>query len=139
MRRTTRNFSLGLALCVATIATACSKQDEEAAKPVAAFAVSVVRVQARDIPRSVLVSGPVSAWEEMQLGVEVSGLRVNHLLVDVGQQVRKGDLLGLVVDRKGDTLEEIRAGVDGWVVSLKVRPQVAKGEPVVGLAVADER
>ena len=56
-----------------------------------------------------------------------------------GQKVRKGDLLGLVVDRKGDTLEEIRAGVDGWVVSLKVRPQVAKGEPVVGLAVADER
>ena len=44
------------------------ESSEETAKPVAAFAVSVVRVQAQDIPRSVLVSGPVSAWEEMQLG-----------------------------------------------------------------------
>ena len=114
MRRTTRNFSLGLALCVATIATACSKQDEEAAKPVAAFAVSVVRVQARDIPRSVLVSGPVSAWEEMQLGVEVSGLRVNHLLVDVGQQVRKGDLLLQLDHRSARRRPARRWRVPSW-------------------------
>ena len=133
MRRTTRNFSLGLALCVATIATACSKQDEEAAKPVAAFAVSVVRVQARDIPRSVLVSGPVSAWEEMQLGVEVSGLRVNHLLVDVGQQVRKGDLLLQLDHRSLDadlaqadaSLREAEAG------AALARSQLARGELLV--------
>ena len=85
MRRTAPSLLLGLALGVAVIASACSKQ-EEAAKPMSAFAVSVARVQARDIPRSVLVSGPVSAWEEMQLGVELSGLRVTSLLVDVGQR-----------------------------------------------------
>ena len=56
-----------------------------------------------------------------------------------GQKVKKGDLLGLVVNLKGETLEEIRADVDGWVVSLKYRPQVTKGEPVAGLAVADDR
>lgn len=55
-----------------------------------------------------------------------------------GQKVKKGDLLGLVVNLRGETLEEIRADVDGWVVSLKYRPQVVKGEPVAGLAVADE-
>lgn len=39
----------------------------------------------------------------------------------------------------GETPAEIRADVDGWVVSLKYRPQMTKGEPVAGLAVADER
>jgi len=54
-----------------------------------------------------------------------------------GQAVRQGDLLGLVVDRKGETLEEICADRDGWLVSLKQRPPVRKGEPVAGLAIAD--
>ena len=42
----------------------------------------------------------------MQLGVEVSGMRVTALNVDVGQHVRKGDVL-LEVDHR--TLEPARA------------------------------
>ena len=45
------------------------------------------------LARSVLVSGPVSPYEEMQLGVELSGQRVTALNVDVGQSVRKGQVL----------------------------------------------
>lgn len=129
MRRTPRSLFLGLALGVAVIATACSKQ-EEAGKPVAAFAVSVVRVQARDIPRSVLVSGPVSAWEEMQLGVEVSGLRVTHLLVDVGQQVRKGELLLQLDHRSLDSdLAQANAGLrEAEAGAALARSQLARGQ-----------
>lgn len=133
MRRNPRSLFIGLALGVALIATACSKKEEEAAKPIAAFAVSVARVQAQDIPRSVLVSGPVSAWEEMQLGVEVSGLRVTSLLVDVGQAVRKGELLLQLDHRSLDadlaqadaSLREAEAGA-----SL-ARSQLARGELLV--------
>ncbi len=57
----------------------------------------------------------------------------------VGQKIAKGQVLGLVIDLAGVTLEEIRADVDGWLVSLKQRPQVRKGEPVVGIAVADDK
>src|SRR5690606_12104300 len=67
--------------------------EETASAPAASLAVSVARVQPREIRRSVLASGPVSAWEEMQLGVELNGLRVTALHVDVGQQVRRGQLL----------------------------------------------
>jgi RND family efflux transporter MFP subunit len=131
MRRTARPVLLALALGVALTTTACSKKEE--AKPVAAFAVSVARVQAQDIPRSVLVSGPVSAWEEMQLGVEVSGLRVTSLLVDVGQSVRKGELLLQLDHRSLDaelaqadaSLHEAEAGA-----SL-ARSQLARGELLV--------
>ena len=133
MRPASRSLFIGLALGVAVIATACSKKEEATAKPVAAFAVSVARVQARDIPRSVLVSGPVSAWEEMQLGVEVSGLRVTSLLVDVGQSVRKGELLLQLDHRSLDadlaqadaSLREAEAGV------ALARSQLARGELLV--------
>ena len=133
MRRIARPLFLGLALGVAAIATACSKKEDAAAKPVAAFAVSVARVQAQDIPRSVLVSGPVSAWEEMQLGVEVSGLRVTSLLVDVGQSVRKGELLLQLDHRSLDadlaqadaSLREAEAG------AALARSQLARGELLV--------
>jgi predicted deacylase len=54
-----------------------------------------------------------------------------------GEKVAKGQLLGLIVDVKGATLEEIRAVTDGWVVVLKRRPHVRKGDPVVGVAAAD--
>lgn len=57
----------------------------------------------------------------------------------VGQKIAKGQVLGLVVDLSGSTLEEIRADCGGWLVSLKQRPQVRKGDPVVGIAVADDK
>lgn len=92
------------------------------------------------VPRSTRVAQRIVGGNDVELdplATTCEGLFIHRSRS--GQKVRKGDLLGLVVDRRGETLEEIRAGVDGWVVSLKVRPKVAKGEPVVGLAVADER
>lgn len=130
MRRIARPLFLGLALGVAIVATACSKKEEEAAKPVSAFAVSVARVQAQDIPRSVLVSGPVSAWEEMQLGVELNGLRVIRLLVDVGQAVRKGDLLLQLDHRSLDSdLAQAVAGLrEAEAGAALARSQLARGQ-----------
>lgn len=130
MRRIARPLFLGLALGVAIVATACSKKEEEAAKPVSAFAVSVARVQAQDIPRSVLVSGPVSAREEMQLGVELNGLRVTRLLVDVGQAVRKGDLLLQLDHRSLDSdLAQAEAGLrEAAAGAALARSQLARGQ-----------
>ena len=88
VRRIVPGFALGLVL----LTSACSKQDD-ANKPPSAQAVSVTQTQQQSMQRSVMASGPVTAWEEMQLGVELNGLRVTHLHVDVGQQVRQGELL----------------------------------------------
>ncbi|WP_232207552.1 efflux RND transporter periplasmic adaptor subunit [Pseudoxanthomonas sp. J35] len=49
--------------------------------------------QPQQVARSVRVSGPVAAYEEMQMGVELNGLRVTALNVDVGEQVRAGQVL----------------------------------------------
>ena len=132
MRRKLPAFALSVMLVVAT--AACSK-DEKADDhtPTGAMAVTVVPATSRQIQRSVLVSGPVAAWEEMQLGVEVSGLRVTALNVDVGQQVRKGELLLQLDHRSLDSelaqanasLREAEAGA-----SL-ARSQLARGELLV--------
>lgn len=123
---------LALVLLV-TVTAACSKQDDAAAEAPAtssAMAVTLARVQAQPLQRSVVVSGPVSAWEEMQLGVEVSGLRVTALKVDVGQRVRRGDLLLQLDHRSLDSdlaqanaaLREAEAG------AALARSQLARGQ-----------
>lgn len=99
MRSFSRLLLPGLALGLALLSSACHKQ-ENAPTALSAQAVSVTRVRTQPMQRSVSAAGPVAAWEEMQLGVELNGLRVTRLLVDVGQSVRKGELL-LELDHRG--------------------------------------
>ena len=83
--------------------SACGKDtteaDASAAAALAAQAVTTATAAQREMASGVSVSGPVSAVEEMQLGVELSGQRVTALKVDVGQQVRRGQVL-LTLDHR---------------------------------------
>lgn len=103
-----------LLACLGLLLTACGKPD--ASKPAdnaaSTLAVTLARAQPRAIERTVVVSGPVAAWEEMQLGVEISGARVTALHVDVGQRVRRGQVL-LELDHRGldSELNQARAAV----------------------------
>ena len=97
-----RSSTLLLALA---LLAGCGGQDEAASKatgasagttgnaPAAALAVTLAPVRSQPLERGVLASGPVTPWEEMQLGVELSGLRVTAVHVDVGQHVARGQLL----------------------------------------------
>lgn len=132
-------FPILVPICVLAAVTACGKPAGEsdskaAATDVSAMAVSVVRVQTQEIERTVLVSGAVSAWEEMQLGVEVGGLRVTALNVDVGEPVRKGQLLLQLDHRTLDSdLRQANAGLaeaDAGV--MLARSNLARGTALAG-------
>ena len=43
--------------------------------------------------RTFKATGSISAWQDALVGAEVSGLRISQVLVDVGDQVRRGQLL----------------------------------------------
>ena len=86
-------FSATVLVVFCLALAACGKPDTDDAATPASMAVSLARAESRMIERSVIASGPVSAWEEMQLGVELSGVRVTALHVDVGQSVKKGQVL----------------------------------------------
>ncbi|MCX7555656.1 efflux RND transporter periplasmic adaptor subunit [Xanthomonadaceae bacterium JHOS43] len=63
------------------------------------LAVSLAPVEREVLAREIVASGMVAAWEDMPLGVEVSGLRVADVLVEVGQAVKAGDVLLKLDDR----------------------------------------
>lgn len=89
MRRPTTAL---LAFAAALAVAGCHKAAPPAA-PAQARAVTVVRVEPRPITGALAASGDLVAREEAAVLPEVSGYRVSEVLTDVGQQVRKGQVL----------------------------------------------
>lgn len=59
----------------------------------AGLSVSLTSPQTRPLQQHLTASGSIAAQEEILLGVELSGLRVAEVLVDVGESVRKDQVL----------------------------------------------
>ena len=113
-----------LVLSLAVLTACGGKDDAEAdAATTSALPVSVAAAQTQVMPRTVLVSGPVSAFEEMQLGVEISGQRVTALNVDVGQYVKKGQIL-LQLDHR--TLDSELAQADASLRQAQASQELAR-------------
>lgn len=126
--------SLALVACLCAALAACSDDDGASSQPETAatssMAVSIVPVVTRELASGVTVSGPVSAVEEMQLGVEVSGLRVTALNVEVGQAVRRGQVL-LRVDHRmldSDLAQASAALREADAGAALARSNLARGE-----------
>ena len=148
-------IAIGLASCSGSDKPAsgadASASDSSAAAgdaPVAAsLAVTLVKAQSQQIERAVLASGPVAPWEEMQLGVELSGIRVTALNVDVGQQVRKGQVLLELDHRSLDSdlrsaqasYSEAMAGVQLAKVNLSRGQALAKSQLISASALDELR
>jgi len=66
-------------------------QDKAPAR--AALSVQVVRPQAAQWPVSVVANGAVAAWQEAVIGAELSGLRLATVVVNVGDRVKRGQVL----------------------------------------------
>lgn len=61
-----------------------------------------------------------------------SGFLLSH--IEVLDQVRQADILGRIIDPLGETLQEIRAPSDGYIVFKKANPIVYSGESIYLLA-----
>ncbi|NJD08199.1 MAG: efflux RND transporter periplasmic adaptor subunit [Methylococcaceae bacterium] len=66
------------------------------ARPV--LSVTVVEPRSQELPLTLTANGSISAWQEAVIGAEVSGLRLAEVKVQVGDAVRKGDLLAQFAD-----------------------------------------
>lgn len=134
-----------LALLVVTVLSLAACGKDAPAAPPTTLAVSLTPVTEQVIARTVVVSGPVTAWEEMQLGVELSGVRITALHVDVGQAVKQGDVL-LELDARSASadlaqadaaLAEARAGLDLARANLR-RAEPLAAERLISAASLDE-
>ncbi len=100
----------------------------------ASLTVTVVSPVSRSVAREIVASGTVAAWQEMSLGVELSGVRVSQVLVEVGSQVKAGQAL-LVLDRRNLDVQarQAEASVAQARASLEVARSAAKrGELLLG-------
>jgi RND family efflux transporter MFP subunit len=75
-----------------TVSPTVSADASRAGTPIA-LTVSVVRPEHVEWPEVIQASGTIAAWQEAIVGAEVAGLRLAEVLVDVGDEVTKGQLL----------------------------------------------
>jgi RND family efflux transporter MFP subunit len=59
----------------------------------AALSVTLVQMQATDVPVTITANGSIAAWQEASIGSEVGGLRMETVRVNVGDVVRRGQVL----------------------------------------------
>lgn len=71
----------------------CSRGAEPTAEPTASLVVTTTTPTTREVERKLVVSGSVAAWQEVVLGVELTGIRVAEVLVEVGDRVKAGQAL----------------------------------------------
>lgn len=68
-----------------------AEKDPPAAKP--ALAVTVVQPLLATVPIRVPANGNIAAWQEASVGTEANGLRLTEVMVNVGDRVRRGQVL----------------------------------------------
>lgn len=102
------------------VLAACS--DPPKAAPVPSLSVALETPQRMDMDREVTASGTIAAREEVIIGVELSSIRVDSVAVEVGDRVRRGDVL-LRLDIR--TLDVALAGADAGVAQAQAALQLA--------------
>ena len=83
---------------------------QAAAKP--ALTVSTTQGQSGSFPLRISASGSVAAWQEASVGTEANGLRLNDVKVNVGDVVKRGQVLATFApDTVKADLAQIRASL----------------------------
>lgn len=108
-----------LALSCGLLLAACGS-DQAASPSTPSLSVSVAEPAMQTLPRRIAASGSIAAWEEVVLGVELSGQRVAAVEVEVGDVVEKGQPL-LRLDTRTLAMELRQAEANLKVASANAR------------------
>jgi len=85
---------IGLLLVTFSVRAADDKKPAAAASSSrAALTVTVTQPQRVSLPLKVVANGNVTAWQEASVGTEANGLRLADVLVNVGDVVKRGQVL----------------------------------------------
>ena len=74
-------------------ASAAAERKAEVAAPKPALTVTVVQPQSMPLPLQVRANGNIAAWQEASVGSEANGLRLAEVRVNVGDVVKRGQVL----------------------------------------------
>ncbi|MFG6441040.1 efflux RND transporter periplasmic adaptor subunit [Roseateles sp. LKC17W] len=79
------------ALLSITLASAAPTADTPGER--AALSVAVTRLTAGTLPQRIAANGNIAAWQEASIGAEANGLRLVDVRANVGDTVRRGQML----------------------------------------------
>jgi RND family efflux transporter MFP subunit len=85
--------SFGLFALLALVSCTVEEKAATAAKP--ALTVTAVSPRMAELPLRVAANGTIAAWQETSIGAESSGLRLAEVRVNVGDEVKKGQVLAV--------------------------------------------
>jgi len=86
-------------LAAALVVAGCGHPEPPPAEPRGAIAITSTTVQQQNWPQTLDAHGAVAAWQEAQVSARVSGLPLLSLYVQVGDRVRRGQVLARFDDR----------------------------------------
>lgn len=118
-------FGLGRKHANQTAQSATSEATASADNAKPSLTVKVVHTMHLDLPQTMFANGNVSAWQEAIIGTEVSGLRLSKVLVNVGDTVKKGQLLA---EFARDTIEADLAQKQASVAQAEANWQKANSD-----------
>ena len=108
-------IALGAAALCAAVALATANRataKEEKAPPRPALSVTTARPATTSLPIALTANGSIAAWQEAVVGSESNGLRLAEVRVNVGDVVKKGQVLAVFSD------ETVRAEIEGARAAL---------------------
>lgn len=87
-------MAVGLSgLLLLVLSSGCQRNEEAPAEVSPALSVELVSPRRETLPDRMTASGEVAPWQEASIGTEIGGLRLDAVLVNVGDAVSKGQLL----------------------------------------------
>ena len=105
-------------LC-AFAASAIAQAKPEAPAPKPALTVTVAQAQTQNLSQRLSANGTVAAWQEASIGAEIGGLRLTEVRVNVGDQVKAGQVLAVF------SSDNVMAGINQARAALNETKAVA--------------
>lgn len=124
-----RRAGLLAAACAVALVAGCGGSATEELPPQPVLTVELVSPQRASWPDELAASGEVTAWQEAVIGAEVAGVRLAEVLVNVGDQVKKGQLLARYSE---DSLRADLARLDALVAEAEANVERAKADAARG-------
>lgn len=84
---------LAVAAIFFTVRGGGANEEKPAPQAAPALTVQIAAATTAEWPETLQVSGPIAAWQEAIIGSEISGQRLIELRVNVGDRVKKGEVL----------------------------------------------
>jgi RND family efflux transporter MFP subunit len=108
-------LAVGAPVLIGIVAFSARAADEKkpiAAAPKAALTVTVTQPQSASLPVRVAANGNIAAWQEASVGTESNGLRLAQVLVNVGDVVKRGQVLATYAPETVQAdIAQMRAGL----------------------------